>query len=219
MRILLSFLALTMLIFSSLWAILHPWMSRQVSKTLAKLALIIGLILLVGWWITPSAAAEIQFLKEADQWVYQSQQILLDAQGNAWEVTAFKQMDEGDKGLYLRVEAATQGPAGALFDSAALEPAAELDAIAPLKITTDSGETATATNVTPQQFIGALPEPAIGQYDVRSLLPKIKTARSLRLYLPTKAGSRPVTINLSSETLDEWLTVGSCDYIMCAQKS
>lgn len=219
MRILLSFLALTMLIFSSLWAILHPWISHRVSKTLAKLALIIGLILLVGWWTTPSAAAEIQFLKEADQWVYQSEQILLDTQGNPWEVTAFKQMDEGDKGFYLRVEAVAQSPAGALFDSAAVEPVAELDAIAPSTITTDSGETATATNITPQQFIGALPEPDIGQYDVRSLLPQIKTARSLRLYLPTKVGDRPITIGVSSETLDEWLTVGSCDYIMCAQKS
>ncbi len=70
MRILLGFLALTMLIFSSLWAILHPWIPHRVSTTLAKLALIIGLILLVGWWTTPSATAEIQFIKGADQWVY-----------------------------------------------------------------------------------------------------------------------------------------------------
>lgn len=214
MRTLLSFLALTMLIFSSLWAIIHPFISPQLSRRLAKLALILGLLLLLGWWTTPVAAADIHFLKEADQWVYQSQQMLFDTDENAWEVTAFKQMDEGSKEVYLRLAALSNPTADALFESA---PVVQLDAAAPLVLITDSGEHLAATNVTRQQFMGALPDSDMGQYEVRSLMPQLKTARSLQLQLPTKADSPPVTIDIPSETLEEWTTVGACDYVMCTE--
>ncbi|MEO0770060.1 MAG: DUF3122 domain-containing protein [Cyanobacteria bacterium J06649_4] len=216
MRILLSFLALTMLLFSSLWAIIHPWASHRLSKALAKLALILGLTLLLGWWTTPAAGADINFLKEADQWVYQSQQVLLDTDRNAWEVRALKQMEEGNKNVYLRVTAQSTHPVDSLFESG---PTAALDAVAPLVLTTSSGESLTATNVTRQQFVGALPEPSVGQYDVRSLLPQLRMAQTVQLHLPTREENRSITINVSSEALEEWLTVGACDYIMCTQKN
>lgn len=39
MKPLFSLLAMATLIFASLWAIIHPWFSHRLSKTLAKLAL------------------------------------------------------------------------------------------------------------------------------------------------------------------------------------
>lgn len=220
MRILLSFLALMLLIFSSLWAIVHPWASHRLSKSLAKIALILGLILLLGWWTTPAAAADIHFLKEADQWIYQAEQVLLDTDKNAWEVIALKQMDEGNKEVYLRLTALedplVNNPVDSLFKSAS---SVQLDAVAPLVLITDAGESFTAQNVTRQQFVGALPDPDIGQYDVRSLLPQLRTAQAVQLHLPTQEDNRSVTINVPAETLEEWLTVGACDYIMCTQKN
>lgn len=79
MKQFLSFLALTMLLFASFWAIIHPWSSHRVSKLLAKIALVLGLtLLLMGWWTAPAALGKVQFLKEADQWIYQAEQTLPD---------------------------------------------------------------------------------------------------------------------------------------------
>ena len=143
MKPFLSFLALTMLLFASLWAIIHPWASHRVSKLLAKIALVLGLaLLLMGWWATPAALGEVEFLKEADQWIYQAEQTLPDTGGTQWAIAAFKPMDEDSHRFYVRVT--TQSPV------------VQLDAVAPL------------------------------------------------------------AISIPADTLDEWLLVGSCDYLICA---
>ena len=68
-----------------------------------------------------------------------------------------------------------------------------------------------------QQFPKTLTKIAFifGQYDVRPLLPQIRTAQSLQLHLPTRAKDHSVTINVFSDILEEWLVVGACDYVMC----
>lgn len=204
MKLLFSLIAMAMLIFASLWAIVHPWASHELSKTLAKLALILGLaVLLMGWWATPTALGDVQFFKEADQWLYQSRQTLEDTTGNQWDVAALKQMDEGEQGFYLQVMTSS--------------PQVQLDAAQSLRLTTAAGEWLKAPNLTRQKFIGALPPANIGQYDLRNLLPKLKEVPSLTLKLPTK-GEEPITLFIPADVLDEWVSVGSCGFLICTPK-
>ncbi|MGB7088272.1 MAG: hypothetical protein WBD47_22135 [Phormidesmis sp.] len=92
MKLLISFAAMAALIGSSLWAIVRPVPPHRLSKTLAKIALLLGLALLIMGWYASPVLAKIDYLKEADQWVYQSQEVLSDTSGTPWEVTAIKQI-------------------------------------------------------------------------------------------------------------------------------
>lgn len=202
MKPLFSLIALVMLIFASLWAIIHPWVSPKLSKTLAKLALILGIaVLLMGWWATPTALGDVHFSKEANQWLYQSKQPLVDTAGHQWDMTALKQMDKGEKGFYLQVMTAS--------------PQVRLDAAQSLRLETAAGEQLEALNLTRQLFIGALPASNIAQYDIRSLLPKLKETPSLTLTLPTRGEAEPVTLFIPADVLDEWVSVGSCGFLIC----
>ncbi|MEM8808507.1 MAG: DUF3122 domain-containing protein, partial [Cyanobacteria bacterium P01_G01_bin.38] len=89
-----------------------------------------------------------------------------------------------------------------------------LDAARPLVLNTASGKQFTAPNRTRQYFIGALPEPNVGQYDIQALLPQLKDERTLQLQLPTQ-GETPITLFVSSKVLDEWIAVGACQYLIC----
>ena len=144
--------------------------------------------------------ADVHFLKEADQWVYQAQKILPDTDGNLWEVTALKQMGEGYRRVYLRLMTQSQ--------------TVQLDAAQPLLVETESGQHLTAPNQTRYYFNGMLLEPNIGQYDIQVLLPQIKGERSLQLQLPTQEDS-PIILLIASDVLDEWMTVGTCEYLIC----
>lgn len=122
-----SLVAILTLISATVWAIPHLTARHRLAKTLARLALIMGLsLLLIGWWSTPVALAEVQFLKEADQWVYQVQHELIDTDNNRWEVTALKQMEAGSRGFYLRLTTRSQS--------------VYLDAAQPLVLNTASGK-------------------------------------------------------------------------------
>ena len=171
-----------------------------------QLASFLAIALLLVGWAAPAALAEVTFLKEADQWVYQAQTTLSDTEGRTWEVTALKLMEERSQGLSLRL--VTQFPS------------VQLDAVQPLTLSLPSGQQLTARNITGQQFTGSLPDPNTGQYDIQPLLPQIKSAQSLRLYLPTQRSmtqrSAGVTLQIPAEVLEEWATVGSCDYIICS---
>lgn len=202
MKLLFSLIALVMLIFASLWAIIHPWVPHKLSKTLAKLALILGIaVLLMGWWTPPAALGDVHFSQEADQWLYQSRHPLVDTAGNQWDITALKQMDRGEKGFYLQVMTAS--------------PRVQLDAAKSLQLTTAADEQLDAPNLTRQLFIGELPASNIAQYDIRSLLPKLKETPSLTLTLPTKGEAEPITLFIPADVLDEWVSVGSCGFLIC----
>ncbi|WP_038019296.1 DUF3122 domain-containing protein [Synechococcus sp. PCC 7335] len=202
MKLLISFVALSVVVGLGWRIIAYPASMHYFYKKPLKLALLLALILvLIGWFATPVAVAEVSFLKEANQWIYQSQVELLDEYNHAWEVTALKQM-EGDRGFYLRL--------------VTVSPSVQLDAVQPLVVTTDTGEQFSVPNVTRQQFMGALPDPNVGQYDIQSLLYKAKKARSLQLQLPTRAGS-PIVLSVPSDALEEWSIVGTCEYLVCAR--
>ena len=91
----------TALISATVRPITHLMAQHRIAKQVVKLLIIIGLaLLLIGWGSIPGALADVHFLKEADQWVYQAQKILPDTDGNLWEVTALKQIYQ--KKLCLR---------------------------------------------------------------------------------------------------------------------
>ncbi len=166
-----------------------------------QLFLLTGLaLLLMGWWFTPVAAADMQFFKAADQWIYQAQQQLSDTHGNRWEVTALKQMQEDNPGVYLRFFTASQN--------------VELDAAQPLRLKTPMGEQLTATNITRQYFVGELPAPNLAQFDIQPLIQQLKDEASLQVTLPSRQGP-DVTLSIPSNVLEEWTAVGSCQYLMC----
>jgi hypothetical protein len=181
--------------------IIHRLTPHHIAKTQAKRLLIMGLAcLLIGWWTTPIALAKVQFLQEADQWIYQAQHTVPDTDGRRWEVTALKQMEADSQGFYLRL----------IPQSITVH----FDTTRPLLLKTASGKQLTASNVTRQYFTDALPVPNIGQYDIQPLLPQLQAERSLQLQLPGTM-ERTITISITSDILAEWTTVGACVYLMC----
>ncbi|ESA33877.1 orf8 unidentified orf in hydrogenase protein cluster [Leptolyngbya sp. Heron Island J] len=167
-----------------------------------KLVVMLGLtLLLVLLWSAPVALAKVQFLKEADQWVYQSQQTLTDTMGNSWEITALKPMEQPRAGVYLWLTTQTDS--------------IHLDATQPLIVKTNSGEELSASNLTRQHFIGDLPASNIAQYDIRPLLPYLQDTHSLKLQLSTKTRD-DVNILIPHDVLEEWLNVGTCQSLICA---
>ncbi|MEO0534301.1 MAG: DUF3122 domain-containing protein [Cyanobacteria bacterium P01_A01_bin.123] len=209
MKRLLSFLAIARkltrqsasLISAAVSTILHITMQPRLCKTLAKLLVILGLtLLLIVGWSTPVALAKVKLLEDADQWVYQAQHVLPDTDGNLWQVTVLKQMEGRRRGVDLRLITQSQ--------------TIHLDATQPLILNLVLDKQLSAPNVTRQFFIGVLPEPIGCQYDIQALLPELKNERSLQLAIPMQAGS-PATLIISSEVLEQWMTVGTCEYLIC----
>jgi hypothetical protein len=62
MKLLISFVAMTALIGASLWTIIYPIGPHRFSRALAKLALVLGLIILImGWLSSPVAVAKVEW--------------------------------------------------------------------------------------------------------------------------------------------------------------
>lgn len=174
---------------------------RRYLTAAIRLVLLVGLsLLLMGWWFVPAAAAEIQFFKAADQWIYQAQQQLTDTGGTQWEVTVLKQTQADSPGVYLR-----------FFTSSS---SVDLDAAQPLRLKTPAGEQLTAANITRQYFMGELPAPNLAQFDIQPLMQQLKDEVSLRVTLPSRQGP-DVTLPIPPEALEEWTAVGSCQYLIC----
>ncbi|MEM7770271.1 MAG: DUF3122 domain-containing protein [Cyanobacteria bacterium P01_A01_bin.37] len=200
MNPLISIVAIATLISAGIWTLTYVATHHRFSKTLAKILLILGLVLLLfGWW-SPVASATLHFSKEANQWVYQAQHVLSDADGSLWEVTVLKPMKEDPQGISLWL----------ITQSSSIH----LDPLTALTLTTDSGKQFTAPNITRKHFIGELPAQHMGHYDIQALLPDLKDGRSLQLQIPTQSET-PITLEISSDVLDEWIDVGTCAYLLC----
>lgn len=179
----------------------RPSIKKRRSHLLVKFLLILVLILvLMGWWTVPVALAETQFLKEAGQWIYQAHHTLIDFDAQTWDVTVIKPMEVGRQGVFLHVK--TEAPS------------VHLDASAPLVLVTDSGQKLMADNVTQHYFIGAIPDPTVGQYAIQPVLPGLRGERQIQLQLPTQ-GDEAIAIAIDPDVLNEWLAVGTCQYLMC----
>jgi hypothetical protein len=116
---------------------------------------------------------------------YHSQQSLLDASGNAWQVVLFKQITPGQP---IRFNLRLVGFPGI----------AELTHPQPLEISTASGQVLTAPDV----FGEESPAPNVGQYNFTEVLSKLQTG-SLTLSVPLKS-KETLCLKIPEFLVTEW---------------
>ncbi|MBW4547184.1 MAG: DUF3122 domain-containing protein [Symplocastrum torsivum CPER-KK1] len=156
----------------------------------SQLLLLSGLVLLLllgQFAFTQEQATAVlrQHQDEPGVMRYHSQQSLLDASGNAWQVVLFKQITPGQP---IRFNLRLVGFPGI----------AELTHPQPLKISTASGQVLTAADV----FGEESPAPNVGQYNFTEVLSKLQKS-SLTLSVPLKS-QEALCLKIPESLVTEW---------------
>ncbi len=156
----------------------------------SRLLLLSGLVLflLLGqltFTKEPAMAVLRQHQDEPGVMRYHSQQSLLDASGNAWQVVLFKQITPGQP---VRFNLRLVGFPGI----------AELTHPQPLEISTASGQVLTAADV----FAEESPAPNVGQYNFTEVLSKLQKD-SLTLSVPLKS-KETLCLKIPESLVTEW---------------
>ena len=156
----------------------------------SRLLLLNGLVLLLllgQFALTqePATAVLRQHQDEPGVMRYHSQQSLLDASGNAWQVVLFKQITPGQP---VRFNLRLVG-----FPSIA-----ELTHPQPLEISTASGQVLTAADV----FAEESPAPNVGQYNFTEVLSKLQKGY-LTLSVPLKS-KETLSLKIPESLVTEW---------------
>lgn len=171
---------------------------RRIFSGLLLLGAIVWIVLLgMGWFNPPPAAAAIRQLEEASgQMVYQSWRSLKDQHGNVWRAIAFKQTQpDGTASFELRLV----GFPGIV----------EIDRAQPLTLTNSMGKTFTADDDSSQIFVDpSRPEPHVAQYNLKPLLAQLPPEVPLKLTLPM-VNSEPSTLSVPPALIQEWQTVAN----------
>lgn len=178
-------------------------MSCQIRQFFAGLLLVGAIALGVLWGLgllkTPSATAAIRQLEEAPgQRVYQSRQTLKDQHGNPWQAIAFKRIrPSGETTFDLRLV----GFPGVVA----------IDRTQALTLTNSLGKTFTAIDDASTIFADVTqPEPNVGQYNLKPLLPKLQAELPHQLTLPT-LNTEAVHLLISPALVQEWQAVADQD--------
>jgi len=156
----------------------------------SRLLLLSGLVLLLllgqlTFTKEPAMAVLRQHQDEPGVMRYHSQQSLLDASGNAWQVVLFKQITPDQP---VRFNLRLVGFPGV----------AELTHPQPLEISTASGQVLTATDV----FAEESPAPNVGQYNFTEVLSKLQKD-SLTLSVPLKS-KETLSLKIPESLVTEW---------------
>lgn len=156
----------------------------------SRLLLLSGLVLLLllgQFALTqePATAVLRQHQDEPGVMRYHSQQSLLDASGNAWQVVLFKLITPGQP---IRFNLRLVGFPGI----------AELTHPQPLEISTASGQVLTAADA----FAEESPAPNVGQYNFTEVLSKLQKD-SLTLRIPLK-GKETLCLKIPQSLVTEW---------------
>ena len=156
----------------------------------SRLLLLSGLVLLLllgQFALTqePATAVLRQHQDEPGVMRYHSQQSLLDASGNAWQVVLFKQITPGQP---IRFNLRLVGFPGI----------AELTHPQPLEISTASGQVLTAADV----FGEESPAPNVGQYNFTEVLSKLQKGY-LTLSVPLKS-KETLSLKIPESLVTEW---------------
>ncbi len=156
----------------------------------SRLLLLSGLVLflLLGqltFTKEPAMAVLRQHQDEPGVMRYHSQQSLLDASGNAWQVVLFKQITPSQP---VRFNLRLVGFPGI----------AELTHPQPLEISTASGQVLTAADV----FAEESPAPNVGQYNFTEVLSKLQKD-SLTLSVPLKS-KETLSLKIPESLVTEW---------------
>ena len=156
----------------------------------SRLLLLSGLVLVLllgqlAFTQEPATAVLRQHQDEPGVMRYHSQQSLLDASGNAWQVVLFKQITPGQP---IRFNLRLVGFPGI----------AELTHPQPLEISTASGQVLTAADV----FAEESPAPNVGQYNFTEVLSKLQKG-SLTLSVPLKS-KETLCLKIPEALVTEW---------------
>jgi hypothetical protein len=166
---------------------------RQIFSWLLLLgALILLLLLGLGKFATPPAAAAIRQMEEAPgQILLQSRHTLRDERGNSWQVVLFKRIKaDGSTTINLRL--------------VGFPGTTEFAHPQPLKITTNKGEVLAAEDL----FAQNAPATNVGQYDLQNILPQLPTAGSVHLSL-IMSDHRAIDLPIPAEVMLEWQTLAA----------
>lgn len=166
---------------------------RQIFSWLLLLgALVLLLLLGLGTFATPPAAAAIRQMEEAPgQILLQSRHTLRDEMGNAWQVVLFKRVKaDNSTTINLRL--------------VGFPDTTEFAHPQPLKISTSKGQILTAEDL----FAQKAPAPNVGQYDLKNILPQIPTAGAIDLSLVMN-GERSIDLAIPAEVILEWQTLAA----------
>lgn len=172
-------------------------MRRIFSWLLLLGAVILAVLLGLGIFNPPSAAATIRQLEEAPgQTVYQARQTLKDQHGTTWQAIAFKRSrPNGQTSFELRLV----GFPGAV----------EIEHSQPLTLTDSLGKTLTARDSSSAIFTDATqPEPNVGQYDLEPVLSQLSAVLPLKLTLLT-THNQLISLSVSPALIQEWRTVAN----------
>lgn len=169
---------------------------RQLFSWLLLLgALVLAVLIGLGWLDSPQAAAAIRQLEEAPgQVVYQSRQTLEDQQGHRWQSIAFKRIrSDGQTSVDLRLV----GFPGQVT----------IDRTQPLTLTNSLHQTLQAPSDDRTLFTDTANPPAnVGQYDLQSVLPELPAEIPLKLTVPTLQGDA-ASLLVPPALIQEWQAV------------
>lgn len=160
--------------------------------------ILLSLVLAIGLWlgVGPTAIAAVTQTEEyPGQMLYQSRQNLQDQTGQSWQAIAFTRIHpEGSSTVSLRLV----GFPGVV----------ELDHKQPLTLTTSLGRSLTARNISSEISQDSPTLANVAEYDIKSVLPQLKSKIPLQLTLPVVTGAA-IELEIPSTTIQEWQTIST----------
>jgi hypothetical protein len=145
---------------------------------------------------TPAQARIRQLEEKPGQFLYQSRKALKDQHGHTWQAIAFKRaMPDGSSTFFLRL--------------VGFPDTATIDRSRPLGFTNSLGDSLEAADASSRIFTDAdKPEPHVGQYDLKPLVPDLRAELPWRLDIPTIEGDT-VVLQVPPSLVQEWQTVAN----------
>jgi Protein of unknown function (DUF3122) len=167
-------------------------LTNALSRLLLAVMLSIGLLLGLGH---PAFATITQLEEYPGQMLYQSRQNLQDQTGQSWQAIAFTRIHpEGSSTVSLRLV----GFPGAV----------ELDHTQPLTLATSLGRSLTARDISRDISQDSPTLANVAEYDIKPMLPQLKSEMLLQLTLPVVTGSA-IELKIPPLAIEEWQTISN----------
>lgn len=150
-------------------------------------------VLLVVCAPSPAFATVTQIEEYPGQMLYQSRQTLQDQTGNSWQMIVFKRVHpEGSAAISLRLIGFANG--------------VEFNHTQPLTLTTSTGKTLTARDISNEISQSTSAPANVGEYDLQSVAPQLKSEIPLYLTLPMVTGSS-IELKIPFAVVQEWQAI------------
>jgi Protein of unknown function (DUF3122) len=143
----------------------------------------------------PALATITQLEEYPGQMLYQSRQNLQDQTGQSWQAIAFTRIHpQGRSTVSLRLV----GFPGTV----------ELDHAQPLTLTISSKGNLTARDISSEISQDSPTLANVAEYDIKSVLPQLKSETPLQLILPVVTGAA-IELKIPSAAIEEWQTIST----------